>query len=137
MQAWRADVIFSLQQASVNCPGGRWPDGAASGPFFTTSYTPTPLPWLDWRQILPVRLGFDIVDHNLRPLEVGRALRRAKQLGVVIQCVEDFEGSNASPGEETRLAGKKILAAIYVKVGTVGTGNGLWTCRDWQKQKCN
>jgi hypothetical protein len=61
--------------------------------------------------ILPVRPRFDIVDDSLRPLQVGHAFRRTKQLGVVIQCVENFEGPNASPGEETGVARKKILAA--------------------------
>lgn len=61
----------------------------------------------------------------MRSLQVGRGLRRTKQFGVIIQCVEDFEGSNASSREEIRVAGKKILAAFYVKLGSVGGGNGL------------
>ncbi|MGC2078883.1 MAG: hypothetical protein WA728_23210, partial [Xanthobacteraceae bacterium] len=83
--------------------------------------------------MLPVRLRFDIVDDNLRPLQVGRALRRAKQLGVVIQCIEDFEGPHASPGEESGFTGKKILAAFYVKLGTVGTGQRLVDVRGLAK----
>jgi hypothetical protein len=63
-------------------------------------------------------------------LQVGHAFRRTKQLGVVIQCVENFEGPNASPGEETGVARKKILAARYVKVGAIGTGDSLRSCRD-------
>jgi hypothetical protein len=86
--------------------------------------------------VLPIRPRFDVVDDDLNSLQVGRALRRAKQLRVVIQRVEDFDGPDASPGEETRIGGKKILAAFYVKVGAVGAGNGLGHCRDWRKHKC-
>jgi hypothetical protein len=85
---------------------------------------------------LPIRPHFDVVDDNLHPLQVGRAFRRAKQLGVVIQRVEDFDGPHASPGEETGIGSKKILAASYVKVGAVGPGNGLGHCGDWREQDC-
>ena len=85
--------------------------------------------------ILPIRPRSDVVDDNLYPLQVGRSHRRTKQLGIVIQRVEDFDGPHASPSKETGLTSKKILAAFYVKVGGVGTGNGLGRCGD-RKEKC-
>jgi len=81
-------------------------------------------------------LSDQISSVQIHPLQVGRAFRRAKQLGVVIQRVEDFDGPHASPGEETGIGSKKILAASYVKVGAVGPGNGLGHCGDWREQDC-